>query len=242
MIPEILLSNVSVERGRYRVVHDVALGIERGKWFGLIGANGSGKTSLLRALAGRLPIAAGSCEITNVDVTNNRASRAKVIGFAPPAETLPDKLRVRDVLALIGGSLDQAVGNIGELRLALGLDVLIDKWIGDCSAGMRQRLAIAIAFAAGQKIVVLDEPFNWLDPVAAYDVKQVLRKVTAAGLTLITALHDLSTLTQTCDAAAVMADGRIVFELDAAELLTSSENLPEFERRMIDALRTHQHQ
>ena len=103
---------------------------------------------------------------------------------------------------------------------------------------MRQRVAIAAAFAEGKPVVILDEPFNWLDPVAAFDVKQVLRAMVDQGLTLITALHDLSTLTQYCDAGAMMADGRIALRLDQAALREGAQDMPAFERRMIEALRS----
>lgn len=238
MTAQIVLSNLAVERGGSLVVRGAALQIERGSWFGLIGANGSGKTSLLRALSGRLPIAAGSCQLNDEDVTCDRARRASLVGFAPPTESLPQALRVRDVLALVGGSLDQALASIGDLRLALGLDAMIGRWIGDCSAGMRQRIAVAVAFSGGQQIVVLDEPFNWLDPVVAFDVKQVLREMTNGGLTLVTALHDIATLTHECEAGAMMAEGRIAIDLGSEELRRAAGNLPEFERRMIDALRS----
>ncbi|HSI16360.1 MAG TPA: ATP-binding cassette domain-containing protein, partial [Sphingomonas sp.] len=91
-----------------------------GTWFGLIGANGSGKTSLLRALAGRLPFAAGTCLIDGADVSENRMARAKCFGFAPPADRLPDALRIRDLFELVGGDMDAARERLGPVRAALG--------------------------------------------------------------------------------------------------------------------------
>jgi ABC-type multidrug transport system ATPase subunit len=238
MSPAIGLEGVSVDRGKTRAVDGVTLTMERARWFGLIGANGSGKTSMLRAIAGRLAFAAGRCRLEGKDLTGDRAARAARIGFAPTVEALPHALRVRDVLALVAGDLERALGGIGELRVALGLAPLIDKWIADCSAGMRQRVAIAAAFASGQDIVILDEPFNWLDPVAAFDVRQVLHGLVGRGLTLVTALHDLATLTQSCDVGAVMAGGRFALTLSDEELREAGADLPAFESRMIEALRS----
>jgi ABC-type multidrug transport system ATPase subunit len=237
MNPMIALETVSVDRGKTRAVDGVTLPIARGRWFGLIGANGSGKTSLLRAIAGRLAFAAGRCQIESKDLTADRAARAARTGFAPTIEALPDALRVREVMALVAGDLDQALANIGTLRAALGLDPLIDRWISDCSAGMRQRVAIAVAFACGQDIVILDEPFNWLDPVAAFDVREELQARVGRGLTLITALHELTTLTQSCDAGAVMTGGRFALALSGEDLREAAGDLPAFERLTIDALR-----
>ncbi|MBN9990932.1 hypothetical protein JND45_16490, partial [Listeria monocytogenes] len=77
-------------------------------------------------------------------------------GFSPPADALPEALRARDVLELVGGDLDAVRARLGALQAALGLAPLLDRWIGDCSAGMRQRIAIAAAFAGGHALVILD--------------------------------------------------------------------------------------
>jgi len=92
------LAGASVERSGKRVVRDVDMAVPAGSWFGLIGANGSGKTSLLRALAGRLALAGGRCLIGGADLGMDRLARARQFGFAPPADRLPDALRVRDLL------------------------------------------------------------------------------------------------------------------------------------------------
>ncbi|MDP5279273.1 ATP-binding cassette domain-containing protein [Sphingomonas sp. DG1-23] len=230
------LATVSVERAGRGVVCDVDLRIPKASWTGIIGANGSGKTSLLRALAGRLPFAGGSCRILGDECAGDRAGRASRIGFAPPADKLPDALRGRDLLAFLGTGLERPGARL--LREALGLDMLLGRWIGDCSAGMRQRIAVAAAFAEGKDIVVLDEPFNWLDPVAAFDLREALRAMVDEGLTLITALHDLSTLAIACDAGLMLADGRAVLKLDKAVLRSAAADLAGFERRTIHALRS----
>lgn len=232
------LNAVAVKRGDKFVVRHVDLAVRRGSWFGLIGANGSGKTSLLRAIGGRLPIAAGSCSIDGQDITDNRVARAKLIGFAPPSDRLPDAMRTLDIFELVGGDMALVWARLGPLREALGLDLLLNRWIGDCSAGMRQRVAIALAFAGGHSLVILDEPFNWLDPVAAFDLKQVLRSMVANGLTLLTALHDLSTLITCCDAGAILVDGDVGLTLDPAMLSHAAGDPQTFERSMIDLLRS----
>lgn len=238
MNPILQLDAVSVERGGKYVVHGVGLTVARGVWFGLIGANGSGKTSLLRALAGRLPFADGSCRIDGDELIMDRAARAARIGFAPPSDTLPDALRVGEALELIGGSIEDILLRLGPLRNVLGLDALLDHWIGDCSAGMRQRIAIALAFVDTPAIVILDEPFNWLDPVASFDLRRALRAMVDNGLTLITALHDLGTLAVACDGGLLLADGRVAMTLDADMLRGAAADPQGFEHRMIDRLRS----
>lgn len=232
------LTAVAVERSGQRVVQDVDLTVAPGSWFGLIGANGSGKTSLLRAVAGRLPFAGGSCRIGGDELVGDRAARALRFGFSPPADKLPDALRGRDVLELVGGSIDDVRPRLGKLHEALGLAPLLGRWIGDCSAGMRQRVAVAAAFAGGHAQVILDEPFNWLDPVAIFDLRGVLRDMVDNGLTLITALHDLGTLASACNTGLMLADGKVALALDEDALRIAAENPQVFERQTIDRLRS----
>jgi len=231
------LTGATVERSGQRVMQDVALAVLPGSWFGLIGANGSGKTSLLRALAGRLPFASGSCRIDGEELADDRAARAMRFGFSPPADKLPDALRGRDVLEHVGGSINDVRPRLGKLHEALGLAPLLDRWIGDCSAGMRQRVAVAAAFAGGHAQVILDEPFNWLDPVAIFDLREVLREMVDNGLTLITALHDLGTLASACDTGLMLADGRVALALGDDALRIAAQNPQAFERQTIDRLR-----
>lgn len=232
------LQTVSVARAGARVVHEVSLSVARGSWFGLIGANGSGKTSLLRALAGRLPFAEGSCRIDGEELIADRAVRAARFGFSPPPDMLPDALRVREALELTGGRVDARSPRFSSLAVALGLDALLDRWIGDCSAGMRQRIAIALAFVGEPELVILDEPFNWLDPVASFDLRHALRTMVNDGLTLMTALHDLGTLATACDSGLVLADGRVAMTLDHELLRRAATDPGAFERRTIEVLRS----
>jgi ABC-2 type transport system ATP-binding protein len=102
---------------------------------------------------------------------------------------------------------------------------------------MRQRAAIALAFATPCRIVILDEPFNWLDPVAAFDVRAVLARMVADGLALVTALHDLTTLCGFCDSGIVLAKGRVSLRLDTAMLRAGRHDAARFESDLVAALR-----
>lgn len=237
MTAAVTLTDIAVWRGGSAVVHDLSSTFERGRWFGILGANGSGKTTLLRGVAGRLPIAAGSCVIDGEDLAADRATRAERIGFAPPIERLPAGLRLRELLALASGGIDAAQARCEPLWQALELAALLDRRIGECSSGMRQRASIALAFATPARIAFLDEPFNWLDPVAAFDVRRALREMVDEGLTLVTALHDFATLCGSCDAGMIMAGGRPTLELTGEDLRAGQVDAGRFENRMIAALR-----
>lgn len=237
MTAAVAVSGVTIKRSGRTIIHDVSAVIAPAGWFGVIGANGSGKTTLLRAVAGRLPIAGGSCTIFDQESAQDRSMRAKAIGFAPPIERLPALLRVRELLELAGEPLEVQQKRNQALWEALGLADLLDVRAGECSSGMRQRAALALAFALPSRIVILDEPFNWLDPVAAFDTRSVLAQMVTGGLTLITALHDLTTLCGFCDSGIVMAKGRVSLQLDKASLRAGRNDAAEFESELVTALR-----
>ena len=234
------LGNLVVLRGATRAVNGVSLTLEAGRWTGIVGANGSGKTSLLRALAGRLDAQGGAILADGVDRTHDRAWRAGNIGFAPDISALPQSLRGAETLAIVSPGWDAASrgGRIGELRAALDFDRFAAQRIGTLSAGMKQRLAIFLAFLNRPAAVVLDEPFTWLDPVCAWDTKQALgRLVEEEGLTLVTALHEMATLTGSCHCGILMRDRGVGLVLDAADLEAGRRDYAAFEAEMIRRLR-----
>lgn len=167
----------------------------------------------------------------------DRSARAKAIGFAPPIEHLPSLLSIRTLLDLAGGCVETQQLRNEELWAALGIAALLDRTIGQASSGMRQRASIALAFATNAPIVILDEPFNWLDPVAAFDTRAALAMKITSGTTLITALHDLTTLCGFCDGGIMLADGRATLQLERAEHREGERDTRKFEQSMIAALR-----
>jgi ABC-type multidrug transport system ATPase subunit len=230
---------LDVVRGDHVAVDNVSFAVEGAGWTGLVGANGSGKTSLLRALAGRLETVGGAILIDGVDRTTERAWRAETIGFAPDASALPESLSGRELFAVLGGEETgrDPADPLGGLRRALAFDPFIDQRIGTLSQGMRQRLAIFSAFLARPRAVLLDEPFNWLDPISAFDTKAALAGLVAQGLTLITALHDMASLVGQCGAGLLLSEGRLSHGLGEAEIEAGRRDFAGFEARMIAALR-----
>jgi len=237
----IATEGLSVRRGGYPAVNAVSLEIAAAQWTGLIGANGSGKASLLRAMAGRAAVSGGTILIDGLDRTDDLAWRARAIGFAADAGALPPTLTGRELFAIIasdkpGLAIDDP---LADLRAALDFDRFIDQRIGTLSAGMRQRLAIFAAFLTRPETVFLDEPFNWLDPICAFDTKAALRGLVAAhGLTLFTALHDTATLVHHCDAAMLLWEGRIARRIGPDELAAARQDHARFEAEIVNSLRT----
>ena len=219
---------------------DFSYKVAKPGWTGIIGANGSGKTSLLSAIAGRFPVKSGRILIEGVDVTHDRAARARQIGFAVEGRLLPDELSAREVFGIASerrGAIDAA--ELGELRSALNFERFIDRRCSALSSGMRQRVALFAAFLDLPKIVILDEPFNWLDAVTAFDVKSALTALVAKQqIALVTALHDISTMTASCQEGALMSGGRIAMIMKEADLRAGLNDPVTFEATMVQKLRT----
>lgn len=232
------VEQLSVMRGATLAVREVTLEAAPRSWFGLIGANGSGKTSLLRAIAGRLPAQGGRILVHGADQSADRAARARAIGYAPDPAMLPEALTARAILTLAGGDIDAVQAGLGPLAPALEIPRLLDLAIGACSAGMRQRIAIACAFARPTGLTILDEPFNWLDPLTAYDLRCALREKVDGGHMLVTALHDLTTLAGSCDAGALLVEGRVAFAIDGDAIAAARADPLAFERATIEHLRS----
>lgn len=235
------VQHLLVIRGRTRSVDGISMTIPGAGWLGVIGANGSGKTSLLRAIAGRLELDAGCILADGVDRTRDRAWRARSIGFAPDIASLPESISGGELFAILtrDGGAGARTGRLDRLREALDFDHFADRRIGSLSAGMRQRIAIFCAFLNGNDVIFLDEPFNWLDPVCAFDTKEALGAlVREERIVLATALHDMSTLTHYCDSGVLLADGKVSRLLAGDDLARGAKDHAAFEADIVRNLRS----
>jgi len=235
----IVVRDLVVRRGGTLAVDGVSFAAEPGGWAGIVGANGSGKTSLLRAVAGRLGTRSGHILVDGADRTDDRGWRARHLGFAPELAALPTSLTGAELFAIVAPDWRESVrsGGLPALREALAFDTFLDQRIGALSAGMRQRLALFCAFLRAPAAAILDEPFNWLDPVCAFDTRAALRRLVDDGLTLCTALHETATLVGYCDSGLLLSEGRVGRRLDAAGLARGREDHGAFEADMIAVLR-----
>ena len=233
------LDKVAVARGAMPVVSGISYAHRGAGWIGVVGANGAGKTTLLRALAGRLPLAGGTIRIDGRDLGSDRAERARLIGFAPDPNFLPDDLSPGELFALasLDGARHSVAPGLEALHAALDIDRFMGRRIGALSAGSRQRIAIYSAFVNQPTIVILDEPFNWLDPLTAYETKCALRDLVGQGLLLVTALHDVSTLTSYCGRGLLLAGGAAALEIEREELTAGARDPLAFEHSIVEHLR-----
>lgn len=215
------------------ILRGVDFEVQAGSWFGLVGSNGSGKTTLLRCLAGRTTPACGQIILDGVDRSMDRKARSGFFGFSTEISRLPADLTAEELTTIVSMSRPSADEPAG-LADVLEIDRLRRLPIGQMSSGMKQRVSIYLAFLGDPSAVILDEPFNWLDPVASYELKAVFRTWASSGRTLLTALHDIGTFSTHCSHGMVLSAGRVVRLYDCIGQTTAPAEL---EREVYEALR-----
>jgi len=200
--------------GRSTAVDGVHLTVREGSVFGFVGPNGAGKTTTLSMIAGLLRPDAGAVRVSGIDVWAEPARAKSRIGVLPDRMRLFDRLTGAQMLyytAVLHG-LDRATAGAraDDLAVALGLDGSLERPVRDYSAGMVKKIALAAALVHSPAVLVLDEPFESVDPVSTAQSVDLLRRYAAAGGTVVLSSHNMDLVERVCDAVAVIVGGRIL--------------------------------
>ncbi|MBS7457086.1 ABC transporter ATP-binding protein [Coralloluteibacterium stylophorae] len=217
---------LEVQRVRVRlegrdVLDDLSLALERGALATLVGANGSGKTRLIHAVAGLQPLASGAIRIDGVPLAADPGAARARLGFAVDPSRLPAPLSPRQCLELFARS--RGLARIDAETLAFAEQVRLAPWldtpVGACSLGTRQKLAIALALVGTPPLLLLDEALNGLDPVAAVDTFDHLRRLADDGRCgVLLATHGLELAVDRADRLLLIEAGRLAADWDAQAL------------------------
>ncbi len=195
-------------------VDDLDLEIPQGAFHGLVGPNGAGKTTALSMAVGLLRPDAGTAQVLGVDVWSQGERAKALLGVLPDGLALPQRLTGSELLTYLGllRGLDRAVvtERVDELLTVLDLHHARRTLVADYSTGMRKKMALATALLHGPRLLVLDEPFEGVDPVSATTVQAILDDFLAAGGTIVMSSHVMALVEQICDHVAVMAGGRLL--------------------------------
>jgi iron complex transport system ATP-binding protein len=218
---------LTVQAGGRRLLEGVNLEVAAGEWLGLIGPNGAGKTTLFRALLGQV---SSSGEVTIEGAHNpNRRQRAMALAFVPQRPVLPPTMTVAEYV-LLGRTphisylrseshVDHAAA--GDAIQALGLNEEADRELQTLSGGEQQRVILARAIAQEARTLLLDEPTAALDIGHQLSVLALVDRLRRErGLTVISAIHDLTLAAQFCDRLLLLYQGRVVALGSALEVLT----------------------
>jgi ABC-2 type transport system ATP-binding protein len=192
----------------------VDLTVARGSFFGLVGQNGAGKTTTLSMAVGLLRPDAGTATIFGEDVWANPRRAKPLVGVLPDGLALPERLTGREVLTYIGllRGMEKAVVDrrTEELLAVLELDGEDRTLVIEYSTGMRKKIGLATALLHAPRLLVLDEPFEAVDPVSAATIKTILRGFVAGGGSIVLSSHVMALVEQLCDQVAVVDRGRVV--------------------------------
>lgn len=191
MTPRLSIEALDLRFGSSTVLSDISLTVAAGELVALTGANGSGKSSLLRCIAGLWPASAGRIRIDGLDPLQDALAARRRFGLAVAPELLPPLLSPRECLALFaearGGP--EALAPALERAEALRMSAWLDTPVAACSLGTRQKLGILLGLLGDPPLLLLDEPVNGLDPPAAWALKQLLAERAHAGATVLLATH-----------------------------------------------------
>ena len=196
-----------------RGVHDVALTVSPGAVVGFIGANGAGKSTTLKCIVGLLEPDQGTVEIFGEAASFERRQR---LGFLPEERGLPPRERARDAIAfharLKGYGAKAAYRAADRLLERIGLDGRTRARICELSKGNAQRVQILCAIAHNPDLLILDEPFTGLDPMAQAEVQSLFSEYRSEGGAILFSTHSMAAAERLCDEVVIVADGRTVFQ------------------------------
>lgn len=212
-----------------KVLRKINLEVKKGEVFGLLGANGAGKTTAIKILVGLMSPDEGSVTINNLPAATIEAKR--FFGFMSENPQFYQYLTAREVLEFAGelSGVQSSVlkKRISSLLKQVGLGSAADLTVRKFSKGMHQRLAFAAAMVAEPPLMILDEPLDGLDPVGRLTFKKLIKQWRKEGKTIFFSSHILADVEELCDRVAIIDRGQVLKIDTPANLVANSSNLEE---------------
>jgi ABC-2 type transport system ATP-binding protein len=199
-----------------RAVDGLSLAVRRGEFFGFLGRNGAGKSTTIKMLVGMLRPTSGVAYVGGVNVWREPLRAKMVMGVLPERLNLYDRLTGRELIEFAGAMYDipraEARRRAGALLDALLLTEDADKLVVDYSVGMRKKAALAVALIHRPQALFLDEPFEGVDPVSSRVIRDILRELTASGVTIFFSSHIMEVVEKLCTRVGIIHDGKLIAE------------------------------
>lgn len=236
--PVIQVDNIVRSFGDFRAVDGISFKVQRGEIFGLLGANGAGKSTTFRMLCGLLPASSGSLRVTGLDLRVAASTARARIGYMSQKFSLYSNLSVMQNLVFFASAYGLS-GTARKLRLDWALtEFELEKYAGqlsgDLSLGYKQRLAMACALMHQPEILFLDEPTSGVDPLARREFWQRISALARGGVTILITTHFMEEA-EYCDRLAIMASGRILTMDEPAAIKARARTRDNPEPSMEDA-------
>lgn len=213
------IKNLSKHYGRIRAVDNLSLDIEKGSVFGILGPNGSGKTTTLGIILDVLKSDSGSYSWFGQKPGKDQRKR---IGAILEVPIFYPYLTAAKNLSLVADIKRKGHEQIDEVLRLTGLLERKYSKFKTYSLGMKQRLAIAAALLGNPDVLILDEPTNGLDPKGIAEIRELILKIASQGITIILASHILDEVQKTCSHVAVLENGKKLFSGSVNEVLNDS--------------------
>jgi len=213
------LSGLSKRFGSLQALDDLSLSLDRGEIVGFVGSNGAGKSTTMRIVMGVLAADSGSVTWKGSPVD---ASTRRAIGYMPEERGLYPRMKVAEQLVYLarlhGLSASAAKAAADQWTERLGLQERRGDEVQSLSLGNQQRVQLAAALVSDPELLILDEPFSGLDPVAVDVMSQVLLERAAAGVPTLFSSHQLDVVERLCDRVIIIRSGRLVADGTIPEL------------------------
>ncbi len=196
-------------------VKELDLDVTPGEIYGFLGPNGAGKTTTIKMLTGILKPDKGSIDILNMDMSGNEMSIKRRIGVVPDEPRMYDNLKgyefARFIMEIYKVDVDEVEKRLNDICNILGIDYL-NKFIGDYSHGMKQKLMVATVLMRQPEVIFLDEPTVGLDARSAKLLKLLLRKMANNNITIFMTTHVLEVAEKMCDRIGIINEGELIAE------------------------------
>lgn len=220
--PPLRLDRLSKQFLGRLALDDLSLTVAPGEIYGLIGPNGSGKTTTVKLATGLYRPTSGRVLVEGIDLHREPEHAKRRIGYVPDEPFVYERMSGREFLHLIGElwgvSAAERVARIDELAAVYRIGDLLDDHADNYSRGNRQKLAIIAAFLHAPRVLVIDEPIVGLDPESAVRTRELLLSFARRGGAVLVCTHTLSFAEVVCDRVGLLRDGRLVVEGDLPTL------------------------
>ena len=211
MIPVLKVNELTKIYKNGRGIIDISFEIEKGDIFGLLGPNGSGKTTTMKIITGLSYADKGSVQILGCDSLDGNSKALKEMGCLIESPAIYDYLTARENLKLAANYYSNIkIPRIDDMLQQTGLIKYANEKVKNFSLGMKQRLGLALALVSKPKLVILDEPTNGLDIEGTVDIREIIIKQAKLGTTFLVSSHIAHEIELMCNKVGIIKEGKLV--------------------------------